>query len=60
MEQKRFAMGRTFNCHHGFFELPSEIYEVVISEDSLTFKCEDGIYEITPGIGMKISKKGSS
>jgi len=57
MSEKRLPMGRTFNCNHGFFELPSEIYEVTISEDALTFDCEDAIYEITPGIGLKIRKK---
>ncbi len=44
-EEKRLPMGKEFKCHHGFFNLPSEIYEICLGEDYITFYCDDGVYE---------------
>ena len=40
-------MGREINCHHGHFDLPSDIFGVELGEDHITFDCEDGIYTAT-------------
>ena len=44
LTENRLPMGKEFNCHHGFFELPSEILEIQISDDEIIFICEDGDY----------------
>jgi len=47
MREKSLPMGKTFNCQLGYFELPSEIYEIQIHDDIIYFQCEDGFYEGT-------------
>lgn len=37
-------MGKTFNSHFGYFDLPSEILQVGIYEDFIEFDCVDGVY----------------
>lgn len=44
MEEKRFPMGKRFNSHFGYMELPSEILEVGIFDDFIEFDCVDGVY----------------
>lgn len=56
IEEKRYPMGKTINCHHGLFELPSEIYEIRIDEDDISFFCEDGDYQATRSGEWKINK----
>lgn len=48
MEEK-LSMGKTFNSHFGFVELPSDIFQVGIFEYHLEFECRDGVYNVYPG-----------
>lgn len=38
-------MGKTITCHHGTFNLPSEIFELEIHDNHVIFHCENGDYE---------------
>lgn len=55
-----FPMGKTFNSHFGYVELPSEILQVGIFDQHLEFECEDGVYHFTksfvPDEAFKIKK----
>ncbi len=43
---KRLSMGKKFNSHFGYVELPSEILEVGIFDNHMEFDCEDGVYHV--------------
>ena len=45
--EERLSMGRSFNSHFGYVDLPSDILEVGIFDDHLEFYCSDGIYKAT-------------
>ncbi len=47
-----YPMGKSFNSHFGFIELPSEILQVGIYEEFIEFDCVDGVY--------RCNKEGSS
>ncbi len=36
-----YHMGKTFNCHHGYFEVPDNIISVEINEDTVKLHCEN-------------------
>lgn len=40
----KLPMKKTFNCSHGWFELPSEIMAVGITSRGVKFYCADGKY----------------
>lgn len=50
------ASGKIIECHHGIFNLPSEIYWFQINDNNVRFLCEDGIYEASLDKNWKITK----
>jgi len=56
MKDKPLPMGKVIKCHHGTFNLPSEIYELEIDDDYIRFMCSDGIYEANHENKWKIIK----
>ncbi len=60
MDDKRLPMGKVFNSHFGYIELPSEILEVGIFDQFIEFDCSDGVYRVhkkfVPEEGLVINK----
>jgi len=58
--KKGYPMGKVFNSHFGYVELPSEILEVGIFDSHLEFNCVDGVYHVckkhVPEEGLIITK----
>lgn len=58
--KNQFTMGKSFNSHFGFVELPSDIIQVGLYDSQLEFDCVDGVYHVTksfvPSEGLKIKK----
>lgn len=50
------TMGKKITCHHGTFNLPTEIYEIEIDDDRVRFFCEDGVYEAKQDDKWKITQ----
>lgn len=58
--EKKLPMGKTFNCHLGCVEMPSQILEIAIGDDYIICTCLDGTYMLKkkepPEKGFLISK----
>ena len=46
MKESRLPMGKTFNSHFGYIELPSDILEIGIFDNHIEFDCVDGVYHV--------------
>ncbi len=58
MSEAKLPMGKRFNSHFGYIEMPSEILEVGFFDDHLEVDCVDGIYHVhsRKPIPLKITK----
>lgn len=56
MTTEALPMGKVIKCHHGTFNLPSEIYDMEIGDNDVMFRCADGIYEANIDNKWKITK----
>lgn len=58
--EKTYTMGKVFNSHFGYIELPSEILQVGIFDNHLEFDCVDSVYHVSkkhvPEEGLIITK----
>jgi hypothetical protein len=46
LNDSRLPMGKNFNSHFGYIELPSEILEVGLFDTHIEFDCVDGVYHV--------------